>query len=48
VTWFVGGLRPSLGVIHGSLEEGSELLELVSTVQELMEEELEFLLDISG
>ncbi len=37
-----------LSVINGLLEEGSELLELVSVVQKLVQEEFQFLLEISG
>jgi hypothetical protein len=35
-----------LGIVHSLLEEGDELGRLVASVEEAMEEELEFLHDI--
>ena len=39
-------LEISLGVVHGFLEERSELAGLVAPVQEAVKEELEFLHDV--
>ena len=39
-------LKVRLGIVHSLLEEGDELGRLVASVEEAMEEELEFLHDI--